>query len=87
MEIIKFFTNSYDEIFAVLAALILVAEIITNITPSEKDNSVVLKLKRLIDFFAPNKAKTDLPGDFTHEVKTDLKLIRRRRKNRQNTAD
>lgn len=78
---IRFLVQHYDEIIAVLTALILIAEIITNLTPSKKDNSVVLKIKKAFDSVFPNRAKTELPGDeYIHECETNLRPKRRNRK-------
>jgi len=46
--------ENYVDIVAILAGLIAVAEIVVNLTPSEKDNSVLLKIKNLISAVFPN---------------------------------
>ena len=49
----------------IVAILILVAEAIVSITPSEKDNSILLKIKRVINLIIPNLKK----GGGKHEKK------------------
>ena len=46
--------ENYAVLVAILAGLIAVAEIVVNLTPSEKDNSVLLKIKNLISAIVPN---------------------------------
>lgn len=46
--------ENYVDLVAILAGLIAVAEIVVNLTPSEKDNSVLLKIKNLISAIVPN---------------------------------
>jgi len=56
---------SYLDWTEILALAIIVAEAITNITPSEKDNSILLKIKKIINFVIPNLKK----GGGKHETK------------------
>lgn len=49
----------------IVAILILVGEAIVSITPSEKDNSILLKIKRVINLIIPNLKK----GGGKHEKK------------------
>ena len=49
----------------IVAILILVGEAIVSITPSEKDNSILLKIKRVINLSIPNLKK----GGGKHEKK------------------
>lgn len=46
--------ENYVDLVAIVAGLIAVAEIVVNLTPSEKDNSVLLKIKNLISAVVPN---------------------------------
>jgi hypothetical protein len=50
----NFLIEHYADLVAILAGLIAVAEIVVNLTPSEKDNSVLLKIKNLISAIVPN---------------------------------
>ena len=50
----NFLIENYVDLVAILAGLIAVAEIVVNLTPSEKDNSVLLKIKNLISAIVPN---------------------------------
>lgn len=55
------FIDNYDQYAALAIALITLAEAITNLTPSEKDNSIVNKIKFYFDLIIPNRAKTNDP--------------------------
>ena len=76
IKIISFLTLHYDEIIAVIAALIVIAEVITNLTPTEKDNSIVLKIKTWFDAIVPNRAKSTDPNT-TARHKAGSRLITR----------
>ena len=43
-----FIIDNYVDLIAILAGLIAVAEIVVNLTPSEKDNSILLKINKTI---------------------------------------
>lgn len=58
-----FIIDNYVDLIAILAGLIAVAEIVVNLTPSEKDNSVLLKIKNVLSAVIPNFKK----GGGTHE--------------------
>ena len=49
----------------IIALLILIGEAIVSITPSEKDNSILLKIKKVLNFVIPNLKK----GGGKHENK------------------
>jgi hypothetical protein len=46
--------ENYTDVIAILVGLIGVAEIIVNLTPSEKDNSILLKIKNGLAAIFPN---------------------------------
>ena len=52
----------YADLLAILVGLIGVAEIVVNLTPSEKDNSILLKIKNALSAIFPNFKK----GGGTH---------------------
>ena len=52
----------YTDLIAIVVGLIGVAEIVVNLTPSEKDNSVLLKIKNALSAVIPNCRK----GGGTH---------------------
>ncbi len=52
----------YTDLIAIVVGLIGVAEIVVNLTPSEKDNSVLLKIKNALSAVIPNFRK----GGGTH---------------------
>ena len=54
--------ENYADLIAIAAGLIAVAEIVVNLTPSEKDNSVLLKIKNGLAAIFPNFKK----GGGTH---------------------
>lgn len=45
-----------ETIIIIIGAIIPVLEIIVRLTPSEKDNSIVNKIKRFYDKWFPNKS-------------------------------
>ncbi|MCO5232859.1 MAG: hypothetical protein LC105_05385 [Chitinophagales bacterium] len=53
--------DKIDQYIAIIVILITLAEAIANLTPSEKDNSIILKIKQWFDVIIPNRAKTDDP--------------------------
>ena len=53
----EWFQSNKDIVFELVAALILLLEIIVNLTPSDNDNSVLLKIKNAIAFIFPNRKK------------------------------
>ena len=55
--ILAWFTDNSDVVFELVMALILILEIVVNLTPSEKDNSILLKIKNVIAFLFPNRRK------------------------------
>jgi hypothetical protein len=55
--------ENYVDLIAIVAGLIAVAEVVVNLTPSEKDNSILLKIKNVLSAVIPNR-KT---GGGTHE--------------------
>ncbi len=52
----------YADLIAIVVGLIAVAEIVVNLTPSEKDNSILLKIKNALSAIIPNFRK----GGGTH---------------------
>lgn len=50
--------EQYDQYIAIVVILLTLAEAIANLTPTEKDNSVILKIKTWFDILIPNRAKT-----------------------------
>lgn len=56
-DILNWFQNNGDVVFELVMALILLLEIIVNLTPSDKDNSILLKIKNAIAFIFPNRKK------------------------------
>jgi hypothetical protein len=55
--ILAWFTDNSDVVFELVMALILILEIVVNLTPSDKDNSILLKIKNVIAFLFPNRRK------------------------------
>ena len=53
----EWFQSNSDVVFELVMALILLLEIIVNLTPSDKDNSILLKIKNAIAFIFPNRKK------------------------------
>ena len=53
--IFEWFGNNTDVVFELVMALVLLLEIVVNLTPSEKDNSILLKIKNVISFLFPNR--------------------------------
>lgn len=62
-SIFQWFMEHKDSVIELIVALVLVLEIIANLTPSEKDNSILLKIKNLISKLFPNNKI----GGGTHE--------------------
>lgn len=52
----------YADLIAIVVGLVAVAEIVVNLTPSEKDNSILLKIKNALSAIIPNFRK----GGGTH---------------------
>ena len=52
----------YTDLIAIVVGLVAVAEIVVNLTPSEKDNSILLKIKNTLSAIIPNFRK----GGGTH---------------------
>jgi len=52
----------YADLIAIVVGLVAVAEIVVNLTPSEKDNSILLKIKNTLSAIIPNFRK----GGGTH---------------------
>lgn len=73
--------QNWEQIFTIIFALILVAEIIVNLTPTEKDNSILLKIKAIISAIAPNRVKKKFPEpeDEEQTFETTSRVVRRRR--------
>ena len=55
--IVAWFTENSDVVFELVVALVLILEIVVNLTPSDKDNSILLKIKNVIAFLFPNRRK------------------------------
>ena len=53
--IFEWFGENTDVVFELVMALVLLLEIVVNLTPSEKDNSILLKIKNVISFIFPNR--------------------------------
>lgn len=56
--ILNWFSNNQQNVIELIMALVLTLEIITNLTPSEKDNSILLKIKKVISMVIPNRNNT-----------------------------
>ena len=56
-DLFQWFQSNSDVVFELVMALILLLEIIVNLTPSDKDNSILLKIKNAIAFIFPNRKK------------------------------
>ncbi len=69
MEWFDWIIENWQGILVVLGALIALLEAIFNLTPSEKDNSILLKFKNAISFLFTNRVKGG--GKF----KTESKII------------
>ena len=54
-SIFQWFGENTDVVFELVMALVLLLEIVVNLTPSEKDNSILLKIKNVISFIFPNR--------------------------------
>ena len=54
-SIFQWFGENTDVVFELVMALVLLLEIVVNLTPSEKDNSILLKIKNVIAFIFPNR--------------------------------
>ena len=54
-SIFQWFGDNTDVVFELVMALVLLLEIVVNLTPSEKDNSILLKIKNVIAFVFPNR--------------------------------
>jgi hypothetical protein len=78
----KWILENWEHIAGILAGLVLIAEVIVNITPSEKDNSILLKIKRVIDLIAPNRYKNPNTGE-AGEFKCEGGLIQRIKEKRK----
>lgn len=82
--------DKVDQYIAIVVILITLAEAITNLTPTEKDNSVVMKIKSWFDILVPNRAKVKGPESETvsalHKVGSKLiTKIKERRNARRNS--
>ena len=49
-ETIKFVTENYTEILAAAGALVTAATLITALTPTPKDDAVVAKVRKVLEF-------------------------------------
>ena len=56
-NLFEWFQSNGDVVFELVMALILLLEIVVNLTPSDKDNSILLKIKNAIAFIFPNRKK------------------------------
>ncbi len=56
-NLFQWFQSNADVVFELVMALILLLEIIVNLTPSDKDNSILLKIKNAVAFIFPNRKK------------------------------
>lgn len=52
----------WDTIIAAIFALLAVAEVVARFTPSDKDNTVIQKIKEFLDKWVPNRATPRVPG-------------------------
>lgn len=55
---LEFIKDHYQDIFAVIGAIITAASIIVRLTPSQKDDAVLAKIIKVLDTFSvfnPNK--------------------------------
>lgn len=53
--------ENFDQYIAIIVILLTLAEAIANLTPTEKDNSIILKIKQYFDLIVPNRAKINDP--------------------------
>jgi len=56
-NLFQWFQSNSDVVFELVMALILLLEIVVNLTPSDKDNSILLKIKNAVAFIFPNRKK------------------------------
>tara|TARA_B100001059_G_scaffold224882_1_gene251492 strand:- start:606 stop:800 length:195 start_codon:yes stop_codon:yes gene_type:complete len=56
-NLFQWFQSNGDVVFELVMALILLLEIVVNLTPSDKDNSILLKIKNAVAFIFPNRKK------------------------------
>ena len=49
--------ENWMDVIAIVTGLIAVAEVIVRLTPTEKDNSILLKIKNILNAVIPNKSK------------------------------
>ncbi len=61
MNTILHIIDHIDQYIAIAVILITLAEAIANLTPTEKDNSIILKIKQWFDLVIPNRAKVKGP--------------------------
>lgn len=55
---LEFIKEHYQDIFAVIGAIVTAASIIVKLTPSQKDDAVLAKIIKVLDTFSvfnPNK--------------------------------
>lgn len=62
MTPVEFIRIHSDETIAIITLLIAIGEIITRLTPSDRDNTVLSIIKELFDLFVPNR--TNEKGTF-----------------------
>lgn len=73
METIQWIMQHIMPILGVVTAAVALAEAIVRLTPTEKDNSVVQKIKDVLDFIVPNLATGGDRHISTSARKSDVK--------------
>lgn len=81
MNVINWIIQHWGQIGGIVLAVLVVAEMIVNLTPTEKDNSILLKIKNWISKIFPNYASDG--GKFIVESKSS-KTRKEERQERKN---
>jgi hypothetical protein len=54
---IKFITDNAEALIAIVTGIVTVASLVANLTPSDKDNSWVAKVAKVVNYLALNFKK------------------------------
>lgn len=49
MEVISFLSENYVEIFAAIGALLTFANVVAKLTPTQKDDNIIEKIRKFFD--------------------------------------